>query len=426
MSAGTSVGAGLPVTQLSPDQPDLPGGPAVTVTGGPAPASSGAPALVDLGSSRRWVRAQETLARARPAFGLVGITRLADVTGLDRIGIPVWLAIRPNGRSLSGGQGKGISAAAAQASAVMESIETWHAERLPPGETTSFAALGPARALNPAGLDPGPDWARWSPASDLTWLAGADLLTGAETLVPRQSLDVDLTDLAGPRFLAGSTNGLASGNHPDEATLHGLYELVERDAERRWRQRPARERSQTAVDLAGLAAAQPEAGALLEQIRAADCDVAVFNCTGPSAIATYRCVIADQIREFRPLRCSGVGAHGLARVAMLRAITEAAQSRATIIAGSRDDHYPSSYAAGFQNVLLTGAPPPPRPECSFADGVRELTAASPAAEADRVLDRMTQAGATRVVALDLTRPDVGLAVVRVAADGYLLPGAYRR
>lgn len=420
MGTATSVGAAVPVSALGPDQlgPDQ--------LGPDQGERAGAPALVDLGSSRRRVRAEATLERARAAFGLVGITRLADVTGLDRIGIPVWLAIRPNGRSLSGGQGKGISAAAAQASAVMESIETWHAERLPAGKPASFAALGPARALNPAALDPGPDWARWSPAADLAWLAGTDLLTGAETLVPRQSLDVDLTDLAGPRFLAGSTNGLASGNHADEAILHGLYELIERDAERRWRRRPACERTRTALDLAELAAAQPGAGTLLAQIRAADCDVAVFNCTGPAAIPTYRCVIADQIREFRPLRCSGVGAHGLARVALLRAITEAAQSRATIIAGSRDDHYPSSYAAGFQNVAQTGAPPPPRGECSFADGVRELTSATAAAEIDGLLDRVTRAGATRVVALDLTRPDVGLAVVRVAAEGYLLPGAYGR
>jgi ribosomal protein S12 methylthiotransferase accessory factor len=362
--------------------------------------------------------------RARALFGLTGITRLADVTGLDRIGIPVWLAIRPNGRSLSGGQGKGATDLAAQASAVMESIETWHAERLPPGETASFAALGRARALDPARLDPGPDRARWDPAAGMAWLAGTDLLSGAETLVPRQSLDLDLTVLSGPRFLAGSTNGLASGNHLDEAVLHGLYELVERDAERRWRLRGGPERTATTVDLAELAATFGDVAALLDQVRAADCAVAVFNCTGPTGIATYRCVIADRIREYRPLRCSGVGAHGLARVAMVRAITEAAQCRATVIAGSRDDQYPSAYAAGFREVAQVGAPAPPAAGCSFADGVRELTAADPGSEVGLVLGAMAAVGAPRVVAVDLTRPDAGLPVVRAAAEGYLLPGGY--
>jgi YcaO-like protein with predicted kinase domain len=382
--------------------------------------------LVDLGCSRRWAVPEATLERARPAFGTVGITRLAEVTGLDRIGIPVWLAIRPNGRSLSGGQGKGVTDAAARASAVMESIETWHAERLPAGEVASFAALGARRALDPASLDAGPDWRRWDPMKEMAWLAGPDLLTGAETFVPRQSLDLDLTDLSGPRHLAGSSNGLASGNRLDEATLHGLYELVERDAERRWRLLPSAGRLRTVVDCGEVADACPDAGALLAQIRAADCDVAILNCTGPTAIPVYRCVIADRLREFRPLGCSGTGAHGLARVALLRAITEAAQSRATIIAGSRDDRYPSHYAAGLREVMLGGAPAAPQPGTTLAAGVRELTAQSPADEAGQILERLAGAGTRRVVAVDLTRPDVGLPVVRVAAEGLLLPGAYGR
>jgi YcaO-like protein with predicted kinase domain len=399
---------------------------------GPPPGRLGRPArpaageLLDLGSSRRWVRPEQTLARAEALFGLTGITRLACITGLDRIGIPVWLAIRPNGRSLSGGQGKGITDAAAQASAVMESIETWHAERLPAGETASFAALGPARALDPAALDPGPDRDRWQPAAELAWLAGRDLLTGAEILVPRQSLDVDLTCLAGPRFLAGSTNGLASGNRRDEAILHGLYELVEREAERRWRLRPPAGRAATAVDLAGLAAAMPTAGELLAQIRAADCDVAVFNLTGLAGLPVYRCVIADRVREYRPAGCSGVGAHGLAAVAMLRAITEAAQSRATVIAGSRDDRYPGAYADSARQVRQRAAPPPPPPACSFTAGVRELAAPGPGAETAALLDRLAGLGVRRVAAVDLTRPGTGLAVTRVAAEGFLLPGGYGR
>jgi YcaO-like protein with predicted kinase domain len=396
------------------------------MTASPATATAPGRELIDLGSSRRGRPPGETLARARAAFALAGITRLADVTGLDRIGIPVWLAIRPNSRSLSGGQGKGITHAAARASAVMETIETWHAERLPPGTVTSYAALGPARALDPAGLDPGPDWGRWDEEAGLAWLGGTDLRTGAEVLVPRQSMDLDLTDLAGPRYLAGSTNGLASGNDRHEAVVHGLYELIERDSDRRWRQRPGRARAGTAIRLDEVAAAEPGAGALLDAIRGADCDVALFNCTGRNGVPVYRCVIADRFREFRPLRCSGVGAHGQARVALLRAITEAAQSRATIIAGSRDDHYPSSYAAGIADVLVSGAPPPPPGACSHADGVRELAAATPAAEAGLILDRMTgpDGAPARVVAVDLTRPDAGLTVLRVAAAGYRLPGEY--
>jgi ribosomal protein S12 methylthiotransferase accessory factor len=37
----------------------------------------------------------------------MGVTRIANVTGLDRIGIPVAIAVRPNSRSVSVAQGKG-------------------------------------------------------------------------------------------------------------------------------------------------------------------------------------------------------------------------------------------------------------------------------------------------------------------------------
>lgn len=46
--------------------------------------------------------------RAGSLFDRYGITRAADVTGLDRIGILVALAVRPNPRSVSVSQGKGV------------------------------------------------------------------------------------------------------------------------------------------------------------------------------------------------------------------------------------------------------------------------------------------------------------------------------
>lgn len=38
----------------------------------------------------------------------MGITRLANVTGLDVIGIPVYMAVRPSSRSIAVSQGKGL------------------------------------------------------------------------------------------------------------------------------------------------------------------------------------------------------------------------------------------------------------------------------------------------------------------------------
>src|SRR6266496_3142850 len=73
---------------------------------------------------------EQTLAEYLPKAKDMGITRLANVTGLDWVGIPVYNAIRPNSRSLSVSQGKGVTLEAAKVSALMESIEYWHAEHI--------------------------------------------------------------------------------------------------------------------------------------------------------------------------------------------------------------------------------------------------------------------------------------------------------
>jgi ribosomal protein S12 methylthiotransferase accessory factor len=50
----------------------------------------------------------ETLADFGRHQQTMGITRLANVTGLDVIGIPVYMAVRQNSRSIAVSQGKGL------------------------------------------------------------------------------------------------------------------------------------------------------------------------------------------------------------------------------------------------------------------------------------------------------------------------------
>src|SRR5438270_2654827 len=80
--------------------------------------------------THRTISPEATLSRVRPLMPVMGITRIANVTGLDSIGIPVVMVCRPNSRSLAVSQGKGLELAAAKASGLMESIETYHAETI--------------------------------------------------------------------------------------------------------------------------------------------------------------------------------------------------------------------------------------------------------------------------------------------------------
>ena len=80
--------------------------------------------------THRTVDPAATLARLQPHLAGMGITRIANVTGLDRIGVPVVMVCRPNARSLAVSQGKGLTLDAAKASGVMEAIELYHAEHI--------------------------------------------------------------------------------------------------------------------------------------------------------------------------------------------------------------------------------------------------------------------------------------------------------
>jgi YcaO-like protein with predicted kinase domain len=80
--------------------------------------------------THRHAAPQETLERVRPFFPVLGITRIADITGLDTIGIPVTMVCRPNSRSIVVSAGKALDLTAAKASGVMESIEAFMAERM--------------------------------------------------------------------------------------------------------------------------------------------------------------------------------------------------------------------------------------------------------------------------------------------------------
>src|SRR2546422_10018812 len=72
----------------------------------------------------------DTLNRVLPLAPVIGITRVATVTGLDSVGIPVVMVCRPNSRSVAVSQGKGIDLTSARASGLMEAAELYHAETI--------------------------------------------------------------------------------------------------------------------------------------------------------------------------------------------------------------------------------------------------------------------------------------------------------
>jgi ribosomal protein S12 methylthiotransferase accessory factor len=100
-------------------------------------------------------------------------------------------------------------------------------------------------------------------------------------------------------------------------------------------------------------------------------------------------------------------------------LTEAAQTRLTYIAGIRDDLLPTEYAeppnAEIVDALLDALRRESEPH-ALRD-VPSFPADDLGQDLRWVLERLRAAGISRVVAVDLTRPDFGIPVVRVAIPG---------
>jgi ribosomal protein S12 methylthiotransferase accessory factor len=144
--------------------------------------------------THRTVPPAETLARVRPLMGRMGITRIANVTGLDRIGIPVVMVCRPNSRSIAVSQGKGLDLDAAKASGVMEAAEVYHAESITsPLKLCSYEEIHDTHRL--IDLDGLPLLAgrRFDLNRPLLWIEGQDLMAQEPTWVPYELVHTNYT-----------------------------------------------------------------------------------------------------------------------------------------------------------------------------------------------------------------------------------------
>jgi ribosomal protein S12 methylthiotransferase accessory factor len=114
------------------------------------------------------------------------------VTGLDHIGIPVVMVCRPNSRSLSVFQGKGLELQDAKASGVMEAIALFHAEQIErPLTFASYAELHRhVRVADDAAL-PKRRGSRFRSNLCASWIEGYDLLNDEPVWVPYELVHTD-------------------------------------------------------------------------------------------------------------------------------------------------------------------------------------------------------------------------------------------
>ena len=357
----------------------------------------------------------------RRFFPVMGITRTADITGLDVIGLPVVTVSRPNSRWVTVSLGKGLDLEAARASGVMECIEAFMAERITlPLVLGSVNDLRSSYPLVDVDLLPRTTDSMYQPDTPILWIEGRELFTGTQRWVPYEMVHTAYTvpRPTGTGCFIATSNGLASGNHLLEAISHAICETVERDAATLHSVRAAEDTASRRIDPRTVD--DPGCGEALDRLDRAGMSVTIWDITSDIGIPAFSCRIAEQRRPpvVTAYDAEGMGCHPDRNVALLRALTEAAQSRLGFLSGARDDPAGWDYAHGMDQE----APPAPTADPA-GEAARDFTAV-PAFDSDSVdadvaweLAALRSAGISEVVAVDLTCQEFGIPVVRVIVPG---------
>jgi YcaO-like protein with predicted kinase domain len=379
------------------------------------------PAVADKGhvnGTHRTVDPAATLERLHPILSRIGVTRVGVITGLDVIGIPVVSVCRPNARSLSVSQGKGVDLVAAKVSGIMEAVEAWHAEHvlLPLRLATYRELRSVARVVDVEQL-PRPSSSIFHPDLTILWIEGTDVFSAEKVWVPYESVHLDFRtrSVHGTGCFLATSTGLAAGNHVLEAVSHALCEVVERDAVALWSERGDSDRASRRVD----ASTVTDAGcrALLDAYESAGVDVGVWDLSTDIGLAVFSTTIVGPSARRLPA-ATGYGCHPDRAVALSRALTEAAQSRLTLIAGVRDDFLPGYYRQRRDaKVIATHvARLKGRPVRAFS-ATAHVSKPSIDEDVAHELDCLRAVGVREAVLVELTRPDVGIPVVRMVIPG---------
>lgn len=349
----------------------------------------------------------------------MGITRIANVTGLDRIGIPVVMVCRPNSHSIAVSQGKGFTLDAAKASGLMESIETWHAERIDlPLKLGNFDDLSNAHPMVDIERLPAMRDSLYHDKLPILWIEGTNLIDESSVWLPYETVHTFYAHPApsGSGCFAQSSNGLASGNHYLEAVSHAICECVERDSTSLWYQKSKSERDAVKLDLDSVD--DEICRQLIAQLQAANLSVTVWNTTSDSGIPSFDCILLDP-QQALTLPGLGAGCHPCKSIALARALTEAAQVRTTYIAGSRDDLTHREFMAPEleqRNRLLRGITGDNSGVVDFSD-IADQNFATFEEDVDWLLAQLGNIGIDQVVCTNLSKPAFGIPVVRVVIPG---------
>ncbi|MCD4703054.1 MAG: YcaO-related McrA-glycine thioamidation protein [Methanosarcinaceae archaeon] len=358
----------------------------------------------------------------------IGITRVASITDLDRISIPIFSTIRPSAAegAISIYSGKGATEPQARISAIMEGFERCLAERngvnLDVTENVSVPEIiGTCKeaAMDHYALDPATLLLPEPLAEDalVEWTLGYDLLQNREVFVPSNAV-YHPYDAPGQsaKLFRSNTNGLAAGSVMEEAILHGLLEVIERDAlsMAEFNRNSGRELILT-----------PEDGInyeLVQKFKDKDVDIKLWVLSHDTDITTVVASTDDIQLEDPALLVMGAGSHLKPEIAVMRAITEVAQSRVVQIHGAREDTAREEFVRqiGYERMKRMNRfwYEEDNGNVSLSE-LADYSSLSPAENIEHVLSELRKITDSAIV-VDLSRNSIAIPVVRVLIPGFEL------
>jgi ribosomal protein S12 methylthiotransferase accessory factor len=300
----------------------------------------------------------------------------------------------------------------------MEAAELYHAETITlPLRLSTYEELRYQHNVVDVGDLPRGSGSRFHPNLRLSWCEGRDLLNGENVFVPYEMVHTNYTTPFpdGHGCFIASSNGLASGNRLIEAISHGVCEVVERDATALWKLRDGEKTLKNPLELKTVDDAICRE--VLEKLERAGLSVGVWDITSDINLAAFACMIVprDDNTMWHCAVSAGYGCHPTREVALLRALTEAAQARLTIISGLRDDFRRDVYEQWLDPDVVTEI----RRRMSHSSPTRRFgdvpswTGETFEDDVEWELECIRKAGIRRVVVVDLTKSEFRLPVVRV-------------
>ena len=368
--------------------------------------------------THRIIPPSETIENNEDKCKIAGITRITEITHLDRIGLPVFSAIRPTSQegSISIYGGKGISVEHAKASAMMEGFERYSAEKQDENTLTGTVPeiSSKGNIINIESLNLPKDFKKENIDSlNLEWNICHDLISGDDYYVPSNAIYHPYTveENSIRNLFKSNTNGLASGNSLEEAILHGIFEVIERDA---WSIFELTHKNSKQIDLDSIES--DVVNEALSKFSENEINIKLMDLTADINVPTIAASADDTLLKDSGLLTLGIGTHLDPEVAILRALTEVAQSRATQIHGAREDTVRADFArtAGYERMKRINKHYfEDEDEKINLNDIENRSTDSITKDIDIVLDELKANEIEHVLYYDLTRPELDVSVVRV-------------